>query len=195
MSDRERIEYLINLYMLTPSQFADKTGIQRASVSHILSSRNKPSYEIMQKISLAFPEVNVGWLFMGIGEPPHLPDVSQNTAVDDADVSSTASSEAPMQKVATTLFPSLMEVEPEPSELHANVARDKGVTHSVAAREIHVEAAPQKSSATSESIVECENKENVPADITLKTDAARRIKEIKIFYNNGTYETFVPEKK
>ena len=71
MSDRERIEYLINLYMLTPSQFADKTGIQRASVSHILSSRNKPSYEIMQKISLAFPEVNVGWLFMGIGEPPH----------------------------------------------------------------------------------------------------------------------------
>lgn len=194
MSDRERIEYLINLYMLTPSQFADKTGIQRASVSHILSSRNKPSYEIMQKISLAFPEVNVGWLFMGIGEPPHLPDVSQNTAVDDADVSSTTSSEAPMQKVATTLFPSLMEVEPEPSEVHANVARDKGVTHSIAAREIHVETATQKSPATAP-VVECEDKENVPADITLKTDAARRIKEIKIFYNNGTYETFVPEKK
>ena len=193
MSDRERIEYLINLYMLTPSQFADKTGIQRASVSHILSSRNKPSYEIMQKISLAFPEVNVGWLFMGIGEPPHLPDVSQNTAVDDADVSSTTSSEAPMQKVTTTLFPSLMEV--EPSEVHANVAREKNVISSVTVRETRMGAAPQKGSATSASIVECEDKENVPADITLKTDAARRIKEIKIFYNNGTYETFVPEKK
>ena len=49
MNERERIEYLIEAHGLTSSQFADKTGIPRASVSHILSGRNKPSLEILQK--------------------------------------------------------------------------------------------------------------------------------------------------
>ena len=32
-------------------------------------------------------------------------------------------------------------------------------------------------------------------DVSLKADVSKRIKEIIIFYDNGTYETFVPEKK
>ena len=50
MNERERIELLMRCYELTPSQFADRTGIQRASVSHIISGRNKPSLEVMLKI-------------------------------------------------------------------------------------------------------------------------------------------------
>ena len=58
MNERERIELLMKCYELTSSQFADRTGIQRASVSHIISGRNKPSLEVMQKIYEAFPELD-----------------------------------------------------------------------------------------------------------------------------------------
>ena len=57
-------------YELTSSQFADRTGIQRASVSHIISGRNKPSLEVMQKIYEAFPELDLKWLMTGVGEEP-----------------------------------------------------------------------------------------------------------------------------
>ena len=72
MNERDRIEYLMNLYGLTPSQFSDRTGIQRASVSHILSNRNKPSLEILLKIYHAFEDVELAWLVAGEGNPPLL---------------------------------------------------------------------------------------------------------------------------
>ena len=62
MNERERIELLMKSYGMTPSQFADRTGIQRASVSHIISGRNKPSLEVLQKIYEAFPELDIKWL-------------------------------------------------------------------------------------------------------------------------------------
>ena len=55
MNERDRIEMIMKSYALTPSQFADKAGVQRASISHILSGRNKPSLEVMLKIYEAFP--------------------------------------------------------------------------------------------------------------------------------------------
>ena len=64
MNERERIELLMKCYDLSPSQFADRTGIQRASVSHIISGRNKPSLEVMLKIYEAFPGVDMKWLMM-----------------------------------------------------------------------------------------------------------------------------------
>ena len=62
MTERERIELLMKCYNLSSSQFADRTGIQRASVSHILSGRNKPSLEVMLKIYDAFPNLDMNGL-------------------------------------------------------------------------------------------------------------------------------------
>ena len=70
MNERDRIELIMKSYNLTPSQFADKTGIQRASVSHILSGRNKASLEVMLKIFDAFPGLDMQWLMTGKGNAP-----------------------------------------------------------------------------------------------------------------------------
>jgi transcriptional regulator with XRE-family HTH domain len=43
---------------MSSSQFADVLGIPRSSISHILSGRNKPSLDVVQKILTAFPEVS-----------------------------------------------------------------------------------------------------------------------------------------
>ncbi len=57
MNLSEKIELLIKRKQLSASQFADKLGIPRSSISHILSGRNKPSLDVVQKILRVFPEI------------------------------------------------------------------------------------------------------------------------------------------
>jgi DNA-binding XRE family transcriptional regulator len=62
-----RIRELLETRQLTPTQFADLIGVGRPVISHILSERNKPSLEVVQKIISAFPDVSLHWLLTGIG--------------------------------------------------------------------------------------------------------------------------------
>ena len=61
----ERLEFLMENNQLNATAFAEKIGVQRSSVSHILSKRNKPSLEFMLKIYEHFEEVNLEWLILG----------------------------------------------------------------------------------------------------------------------------------
>lgn len=56
------IKSIIVAKNLSPSHFADEIGVQRSSISHILSGRNKPSLDIVQKIIRRFPELGTDWL-------------------------------------------------------------------------------------------------------------------------------------
>ncbi len=63
-----RIRQLLELRQLTPTQFADRIGVGRPVVSHILSERNKPSLEVALHIRRAFPEISLEWLLEGTGD-------------------------------------------------------------------------------------------------------------------------------
>ncbi len=63
-----RIQKLIGAENLSPTKFADVIGVQRSAISHILSGRNKPSFDLIQKILTKFPRVSSEWLLMGRGE-------------------------------------------------------------------------------------------------------------------------------
>jgi len=62
----DRFKYLMKLNNLSASAFADEIGVQRSSVSHILSGRNKPSMEFIQKVIARFPKVSADWLISGV---------------------------------------------------------------------------------------------------------------------------------
>jgi len=62
---QSRIEQIIRSKNLTPSRFADEIGIQRSGLSHILSGRNKPSLDFIQKILNRYPDVDIEWLITG----------------------------------------------------------------------------------------------------------------------------------
>ncbi len=53
---------------LSSSQFAEKIGVQRSSVSHVISGRNRPSLDFVKKILDAFPDISYEWLISGDGE-------------------------------------------------------------------------------------------------------------------------------
>lgn len=65
MSIQERLQLILKMHNLTPSVFADKLGVQRSNVSHVISGRNKPSLDFLEKIILNFPRVNAHWLLTG----------------------------------------------------------------------------------------------------------------------------------
>ena len=63
----ERIRNLLETRQLTPTQFADLIGVARPIVSHILSGRNKPSLEVVQRVLAALPDLSMPWLLNGSG--------------------------------------------------------------------------------------------------------------------------------
>lgn len=65
---KDRILKLLTKQNLSSSKFADLIGVQRSSISHILSGRNKPSLDFLQKILSNFPALNSDWLILGKGE-------------------------------------------------------------------------------------------------------------------------------
>jgi DNA-binding XRE family transcriptional regulator len=66
----EKLEKILAYFQLSASAFADKIGVQRSSLSHLLSGRNKPSLEFAIKVTETFPEVDLYWFLMDKGSFP-----------------------------------------------------------------------------------------------------------------------------
>ncbi|WP_407557759.1 helix-turn-helix transcriptional regulator [Winogradskyella sp. 4-2091] len=66
----KRLQKVIDFYNETASSFAEKIGVQRSSISHILSGRNKPSLDFVMKVLHSYPEVELYWLMNGKGNFP-----------------------------------------------------------------------------------------------------------------------------
>ena len=66
----ERLKKMMEHYKISASMFADKVGVQRSSISHILSGRNKPSLDFVLKVTAEFKDVDIKWLLNGIGVFP-----------------------------------------------------------------------------------------------------------------------------
>ena len=66
----QRMEQILQFYGLSASAFADRVGVQRSSLSHLLSGRNKPSLDFVMKICDEFSEVDLYWFLQGKGQFP-----------------------------------------------------------------------------------------------------------------------------
>lgn len=85
-----RFQTILDLENLSPAQLADRLGVQRSGISHILSGRNKPSFELLQRVVQSFPEISAEWLITGNGKPLK----EQNQAAASGAASGAASSAA-----------------------------------------------------------------------------------------------------
>ena len=63
----ERLKNWMEIEGLKSSALADSIGVNRATISHILSGRNKPSIDFFQKLLSTYPDLNSNWLITGIG--------------------------------------------------------------------------------------------------------------------------------
>lgn len=75
MNINDKIKQILIDRNFSPSYFADEIGVQRSSISHILSGRNRPSFDIIQKIIRRFPDLGYDWIMEdeSAGQPAPAP--------------------------------------------------------------------------------------------------------------------------
>lgn len=65
---KDKLDILLKKKGLSATSLARILGIQPSGLSHILSGRNKPSFDLVVKILRAFPELNPDWLLLDAEE-------------------------------------------------------------------------------------------------------------------------------
>ncbi|ESU18872.1 XRE family transcriptional regulator [Flavobacterium cauense R2A-7] len=106
----KRLEIILEYYGLSASGFADKIGVQRSSLSHLLSGRNKPSLDFILKIIEVFPEVDLYWILNGKGNFPKSEPTEKSISV--SDPTPTLFSENKTDEVKFENQPDLFSAEP-----------------------------------------------------------------------------------
>tara|TARA_B100000925_G_C21855259_1_gene407502 strand:+ start:414 stop:725 length:312 start_codon:yes stop_codon:yes gene_type:complete len=73
-----RIRKWLDLNNQKASELAMNIGVNRATISHILSGRNKPSIDFLEKLLHVYPNINANWLITGVGNInlEHVDDIS-----------------------------------------------------------------------------------------------------------------------
>ncbi|MFR9523690.1 MAG: helix-turn-helix transcriptional regulator [Rikenellaceae bacterium] len=61
---KEKIVNLMKSEGLTSSRLAELLEIQPSRISHIVSGRNNPGFDLLQKILRRFPQINPDWLLL-----------------------------------------------------------------------------------------------------------------------------------
>ena len=80
---QERFKQLLKEKNLTAARFAELIQVNASAMSHILNGRNKPGFDVLEKIVQAFPDVNLNWLISGQGNIYN--SVPQNTNLSEKD--------------------------------------------------------------------------------------------------------------
>jgi transcriptional regulator with XRE-family HTH domain len=150
MNLSEKIELLIKRKQLSASQFADKLGIPRSSISHILSGRNKPSLDVVQKILRVFPEISAEDLLFedrNLGASI----VATMTPKDPSSVATTSPSL--FDAVLPTPSESPKNILPEPTIVQSNLRRPKEPTVSSRPEEVEAPSNPQRLEKSIERVI------------------------------------------
>ncbi|WP_072144867.1 helix-turn-helix domain-containing protein [Hymenobacter sp. AT01-02] len=193
----DRIREILHSHELTPTQFADAIQVSRPVISHILSGRNKPSLEVVQKIVAAFPDIALSWLLTGSGAmkeaAPAEPVLAQSRTRAPRPATTVASTIPPQpplkepETVASATQP--LQSEPQPAVV---VQSDAEVvsTPSMSARESSTSrVAPTARVSLPQTPAQTPN-----SDLLVGiAEPGKRIRRIVIFYQDGTFSDYQPE--
>jgi len=163
---KERLIQLLDLEQLSPSKFADLIGVQRSSVSHVISGRNNPSFDFIQKTLRAFPGLNAEWLILGNGTMYE--QMGRPTGA--------TLFEAPEEQ-DKDLFPENLTDEGTDAEL----SEDSKVLEHEQKTITEFQEGPQ-------------NQEDIPGEIPSESHVERKVVQVMIFYEDNTFKTFTPAK-
>ena len=66
----KRLQIILNYYGISATDFSNQISVNRSTISHLLSGRNKPSLDFVMKVLEKFPEVELYWILNGKGNFP-----------------------------------------------------------------------------------------------------------------------------
>ncbi len=190
-----RFQTILDLENLSPAQLADRLGVQRSGISHILSGRNKPSFELLQRVVQSFPEISAEWLITGNGKPLK----EQNQAAASGATSSATSSAANSRSSGTT--PSTTPGSTNGSNNSSTSGTISGATppfeglfnSSESATEPQIPAQTSDIEGIEDEISDFQPLQSSIFDANPANDREKRaLKRVILIYNDNTFEELLP---
>ncbi len=161
---KDRIMELIKVMDVTQRQFAEMTEISPASLSSIINDRTNPTLNHVYAITGKLPYVNPSWLLTGQGDMfLYDPEAVEEDVSEKADDS-----------LEGSLFAPVGDISPTPA----------------AKKEKKEEKKEEKVSPVQE---ETKASEPIIKEVKVVETRVRQITEIRIFYDDQTWETFIPK--
>ena len=165
---KDRIKMIMERAKLTQQEFANKTGISAPNLSSIFTGRTNPTNKHVQAIHSAFPEISINWLLFGEGEPYIAASGSE----------SDTSNASPFGEVGNdSLIPLFQSGTSGAQDSEGNIF----------SKEASVSAQKRLESKLLEKLLE---QKAIEPEVV-----RRKITEIRVFFDDGTYETFSPNGK
>ena len=186
---KDRITLLIKAKNLTAAQFADEIGVQKSSISHIISGRNNASLDLIQKVLLTYPEVNIEWLMFGKGPLFKRTETATNDNNDEG-----LMAVPPVDLAPVDLFSELMPTKNADfrKENNLNTESEPEGNTSLEGKENDEAASVQKVKMGSVEFP-IRNIENTTVISGHKETGTKTILKIVEFYSDNTYREFFPE--
>ena len=164
---KDRIRQIMESQHMTQQVFADFIGLAPATLSSIYNERTRPTLSVVEAIKKKIPNISTDWLMFGFG---------------DMYVTSSASP-AP----ADSLFPA-EEGGVNRGQIVQNPMLDFDQSQSLTPQQGAQTPYPFNSVKSTPSNIE-------RTEVKIIDKPQRKVKEIRVFYDDQTWETFVPEKK
>ncbi|MBR3480971.1 MAG: helix-turn-helix transcriptional regulator [Prevotella sp.] len=170
---KDRIKTLMESQHMTQQLFADFLGINPATLSGIFNDRTKPTINIVEAVKKKFPDISLDWLMFGTGS------MYQSAATPDAVVPPTP----PNPTVAPNQAPPRSTWTPEPTLDFGESLAPTPTTHYATPSSGHYNGARNT------------RPEVIREEVKIIDKPARRVTEIRVYYDDQTWESFVPAKK
>lgn len=170
MDFNDRITKVIEYSKLSPAEFAEEINVQRSSISHIISGRNKPSLDFITKIKTAFPDIEWDWLINGQGEMLISEKFPESIIEEKTEVPEKKKPSLPdlFSLISDENF-GLTESNDKPEK---NKLRESGITEPLSKKNILTDSQPLENFD--------KKQENWP----------KKIRRIVFFYQDGTFESY-----
>ncbi len=173
---KDRIQQIMLHEGMNQQEFSKATGIAPASLSSIFTGRTMPTLKHAEALHQHFPNLNISWLLFGTGEmtidsqSPLTQEVPEGFVSSSSSVSGTHSEGAPAGL---------------PFQFGTDLGASAGPVSGATAGATAAALSPSESALQAGPVVQ------VPLELLKKTDIKpRRIAEIRIFFDDGTYEVF-----
>ena len=194
-----RFQTILDLENLSPAQLADRLGVQRSGISHILSGRNKPSFELLQRVVQSFPEISAEWLITGNGKPLKEQNQAAASGATSGATSSATSSAANSRSSGTT--PSTTPSTTSGSNNSSTSGTISGATppfeglfnSSEAATEPQIPSQTSDIEGIEDEISDFQPLQSSIFDVNPANDREKRaLKRVILIYNDNTFEELLP---
>lgn len=168
----DRLKIFITFTGLSNSQFADRAGIPRPTLSQLIHGRNKSINDLLlRKLHDGFPSLNITWLLFGLGNMQEDSNIEFSKAQNEYFSESDDSEHADIDDTGSLFSQQILDSKKSESR---NIHDTKGVADSLSPFHTLLKDTPPHTSSRT-------------------ADNEKKIKSIIVFYTDSSFEVFTPD--